>query len=474
MAQELGPVARLAYVLPAFALAVVGIPIYVFVPRFYSNVVGVDLATVGLIVGGARLLDALLDPLVGVLSDRTRTRFGRRRPWIALGSLPLALALLVLLRPTAGQDGAVPAFAASLFLVFVAWAAVTVPYESLGLELLDGYDERTRLLALRDGMLIAGWLAAASAPLLISRLLDLPDSPAGERTRLALVAGVYGPLLVLTCFACAAVVPERPLPETPPRSPWDRATLRALVANRPFLCLLSAYFVNAIGSNLPAVLMPYYVAEYLRSPRFELYLVVYFVIGIATLPLWVMFARRTSKRLAWLLSTAMNSGPFFFVAFLDRGDEPFYAAIVVGSGLGFGATLALPSSLQADVLDYDELLTGERREGLLLGVWCVLRKLAPALPVGVALPAMAAAGWQEGAADQSPAAFRALIVLYAVVPTVCTAAALCIAWRYPIDREVHGAIKAAIAARAQGKVGVDPLNPRRAAAAPGSVPAPGP
>lgn len=460
MSQPLGLVARLAYVLPAFALAVVGIPIYVFVPRFYSNVVGVDLALVGAVVAGARLLDALLDPLVGVLSDRTRTRLGRRRPWIALGSLPLALALLVLLRPPAAGPDAVPAFAASLFVVFVAWAAVTVPYESLGLELVEGYDERTRLLALRDGVLIVGWLAAASSPLVIGRLLDLPDSHEGERARLGLMAALYAPMLVVTCLLCAAKVPERPLPATPPRSPWDRATLRTLLANRPFVVLLVAYFVNAIGSNLPPVLMPYYVAEYLRSPRFELYLVVYFVIGIATLPAWVALSRWTSKRAAWLLATATNSGPFFFVTFLGRGDEPFYAAIVCCSGLGFGATLALPSSLQADVLDYDELLTGERREGLLLGVWCVLRKLAPALPVGVALPAMAAAGWTEGAADQSPGAFRALIFLYAVVPSLCTAAALCIAWRYPIDREVHAAIKAAIEARKQGKVGVDPLTHR--------------
>lgn len=457
MSKPLGPVARLAYVLPAFALAVVGIPIYVYVPRFYSSVVGVDLAVVGFVVGGARLLDALLDPAVGVLSDRTRSRAGRRRPWIALASLPLALALVGLLRPEAAGAAAVPAFVVSLVVVFVAWAAVTVPYESLGLELVEGYDEQTRLLALRDGVLIVGWLAAASTPLIISRLLDLPDGPASERARLGLMAAIYAPLLVVTCACCAWLVPERPLPLTPPRSPWDRATLRTLLANRPFLILLAAYFVNAIGSNLPPVLMPYYVAEYLRSPRFELYLVAYFVIGIATLPAWVTLSRRTSKRAAWLLSTAVNSGPFFFVTFLGRGDEPLYAAIVCCSGLGFGATLALPSSLQADVLDYDELLTGERREGLLLGVWCVLRKLAPALPVAVALPALAASGWREGAADQAPEAFRALLFLYAVVPTLCTAAALTIAWRYPIDREVHAKIRAALDARAQGKVGVDPL-----------------
>lgn len=456
---------RLAYALPAFALAVVGIPVYFFVPRFYTGTVGVDLAVVGAIIGGARLFDAVLDPLVGVLSDRTRTRLGRRRPWMIAGSIPLALSLWLLLSPTASGEAAVPLFALSIFAVFVAWATVTVPFESLGLELTDDYDERTRVLALRDGFLVAGTLGAFCAPVAIAWALGLGTDPESERTKFRVMAAIYAPLLVLLCAGCALLVPEKPLPEKPPRSPWDRKTLGALLANKPFVIILAAYFVNAIGSNLPGLLMKYYVEEYLRSPRFELYLVLYSVIGIATLPAWVALSRRIGKKASWLAATAINSGSFFFVVFLRRQDEALYAVIVACSGVGFGATLAIPSSLQADVLDYDELLSSERREGLLLGVWCILRKLAPALPVGVALTAMKASGWVEGAGhvDQTESAFFTLKVLYAVVPTVCTAIAFVIASRYPIDRAAHAKILEALEARRRGEVVVDPLAPRRAA-----------
>lgn len=456
--KQLDTVARAAYALPAFALAIVGIPVYMFVPRFYTGSIGVDLRVVGAIIGGARVLDAVLDPLVGVLSDRTRTRLGRRRPWIGLASVPLAAALALLFAPLATGEAAAPLFAVAIFFVFFSWAAVTVPYESLGLELLDDYDERTRLLALRDGLGILGILAAVSTPVVIAAALHLGDDPASERTKYRVLALVYGPLLLGLCGLCALRVPERPLPAKPPRSPWDPATLRTLVANRPFVILLAAYFVNAIGSSLPGVLMSYYVRDYLRSKNFELYLAVYIVIGIVLLPAWVRLSRRIGKKATWLAATAINSGAFFFVVFLRRTDETLYAAIVATSGIGFGATWAIPSSLQADVLDYDELLSGERREGLLLGVWCILKKLAPALPVGIALPVMKAAGWAENGADQSEHAFFALKVLYAIVPTVATAIAFAIALRYPIDREAHARIRESLAARQRGEAAPDPLS----------------
>jgi GPH family glycoside/pentoside/hexuronide:cation symporter len=448
---KLSRVARVAYALPAFALAVVGIPVYVFVPKFYTGTVGVDLKVAGAILGGVRVFDAVLDPLVGVLSDRTRTRLGRRRPWVVLGSVPLALALVLLLSPIPSGAAAAPWFAASLFSLFFFWAAVTVPYESLGMELSDDYDDRTRLLGLRDGVLIAGTLAAASTPFAITKALGLGEGPDAERLKFRVMASIYAILLLTLCTGCALLVPERPLSEKRPRSVFDPATLKTLIANRPFVIVLLAYFVGAIGSNLPGLLMPYYVEQYLHSPNTSAYLALYFVIGIAFLPLWIGLSRRTSKKAVWLAAMAVNSGAFFFVFFLGRGDERLYALIVALSGVGFGATLAIPSSLQADVLDYDELLSGERREGLLLGVWCILRKLAPALPVGIALPIMKSAGWDDSRTDQTEHAFLVLKVLYAIVPTVCSAVAFAIAWRYPIDRKRHTEILAALASRSKGE-----------------------
>jgi len=449
---------RIAYALPAFALAVVVIPVYVFVPKFYTDTVGVDIALVGWILGAVRIFDAIFDPMVGVLSDRTRTRLGRRRPWIILGSIPLAVALAALLAPVPQGHAATLWFGVSIFALFFFFATVYVPYDSLGMELSDDYDERTRLLGLRDGVSILGTLAAASAPFAIQKVLGLGTGPDAERAQFHVMVAVYAPLLVILCAGCALIVPERPLPAVPPRSPWDRATLRTLVRNRPFVIVLLAYFANAVGSNLPCTLMWFYVEDYLRSPRTALYLAVYFVVGIVLLPLWIMLSRRIGKKATWLAAMAVNSGAFFFVFFLRRQDELLYGLIVATSGIGFGATLAIPSSLQADVLDYDELLSGERREGLILGVWLILRKLAPALPLAMALPFMQAHGWKAGAPDQTAEAFGALKVFYVIVPTICTGIAFVIAWRYPIDRACHARIKDALAARKEGREALDPLS----------------
>ena len=170
---------RLAYALPAFGLAVVGIPVYVYLPKFYTDVVGVPVAAVGALLLAVRVFDAVSDPVIGALSDRTRTRHGRRRPWIALAPWPLAISILLLFAPPElGPGAATLWFGASIFALFLFWTAVTVPYEALGPEITFQYDERTGLLALRDGMLLVGTLAAASSPVAVAWALGLGDDDA--------------------------------------------------------------------------------------------------------------------------------------------------------------------------------------------------------------------------------------------------------------------------------------------------------
>jgi GPH family glycoside/pentoside/hexuronide:cation symporter len=437
----------LAYALPAFALAIIGIPVYVYIPKFYTDVVGVPVAIAGLIVGLVRVTDAFTDPLMGVLSDRTRSRMGRRRPYLVWGVLPLAVALWALFCPPAGlTSGASIAWLATwLFLLFLAWTVVAIPYESLGAELSERYDERTVLLGTRDGFLIAGTLTAAIVPAVIGAVLG-DGSEGAERARFFWLSVLYVPLLIGSAWTCAALVPERVA--TPASATDLRADARAMLKNRAFLVLLVSYTIGAFGSNLPATLILYYVEQVLGSGRAELFLLLYFVTGVVFLPAWIALARRWSKRNAWLVAMALNIGAFAGVYFLGRGDEWGYGILVTLSGVGFGATLALPSSMQADTIDYHELLTGSRREGCYIGVWSVFRKLAAALGVGVALFLLGRSGYEPGA-EQPEEVIRMLRMLYAVVPCACNAVALLVALFYPIDRTVHAQIQQAIA---QGRI----------------------
>ncbi len=437
---------RLAYGAPAFALAVVGIPIYVFIPKFYTDVVGVPVAVVGAVLLAVRLFDAVTDPLVGMISDRTRLAFGRRRPYIASGGALVALAVAFLFMPPA--DPAINPtlwFGTWMFLLFFFWTLVTVPYESLGPEITFDYAERTTVFAIRDGLLIAGTIAAAAAPRIVSSLLDAAGMDTGQRSVFSGMAALYAPLLILTCLGCALIVKEPP-PSKVVSKGSSGFDFRAVLANRPFMVLLAAYTVSAIGSNLPATLILYYVEHVLQSTHADLFLMLYFVTGILALPLWTTAAKRFDRKRVWLVSMAVNTGAFSGVFLLGAGDDILYGMLVSLSGLGFGASLALPSAIQADVIDYDEWQTGRRREGLYIGIWSVAKKAAAAAGLGGGLWALGAAGYTPGA-TQSETVLMTLRVAYALVPSICSFLAILIALAYPLTRSRHNDIRRRIAAR---------------------------
>ena len=447
---------KIAYAAPAFALAVVGIPIYIYVPKFYTDVVGVNIATVGSILLAVRIFDAATDPVMGLISDRTKTGLGRRRPYLAGGSVLLGTSIFLLFNPPNWSSASETLwFAVTIFSLFFFWTVVTVPYESLGPEITFDYHERTSLFGLRDGCLLAGTLVAASSPAAVKWAFGLPADAHGEREKFYLISLLYVPLLVVLCWWCVLSIKERPGGRNlKGLGLFDG--LRKTCQNRPFIILLAAYTVAAFGSNLPATLILYYVQYVLESVHADLFLMIYFVTGILFLPLWVGLSRRVGKKRSWLTAMAINTGAFVGVFFLGSGDETAYGLLVAVSGVGFGATVAIPSAMQADVIDYDELNTFERREGQYIGLWSITRKLAAAVGVGLSLMIMAAAGYEPNA-DQPEQVKFTLRVLYALVPCICNGAAFCIALLYPISSEVHEEIRAAIADRKAGRRYSDPL-----------------
>jgi GPH family glycoside/pentoside/hexuronide:cation symporter len=448
---------KLAYAAPAFALAVVGIPVYVYLPKFYTDVVGIEITALGAILASVRIFDAVTDPPMGYISDRTVSRFGRRRPYIAAGAVFVALFIYLLFNPLqASPLFETVWFGICVYGLFFFWTVVTVPYESLGPEITFDYNERNALFGLRDGLLIAGTMAAAASPALVQAAFGLAADAEGERTKFFIIALIYAPLVIGSAWWCVWAIHERPLPETSAAGVWKG--IRLVIRNRPFLILITAYTISAIGNNLPATLILFYVQYVLESPHADFFLLLYFMTGILFLPGWVVLARRIGKKRAWLLSIAVNTGAFTGVFFLGPGDASIYGVLVFLSGIGLGATLALPSSIQADVIDYDELLTGERREGRYIGLWSVAKKLAAAVGVGAGLSILGLAGYVPNA--QQPEEVRlALRVLYALVPSVCNLAALAIASAYPVSGAVHQRILDGIERRKRKESVADPLRP---------------
>lgn len=438
-----------AYALPGMVLAAMGITFYVYLPKHYADAAGVNLTLLGAITLGARMWDAVIDPLIGSLSDRTRSRWGRRRPWYAAGTVPLVAAFYLLLNPPAGMPewGAAAWLAVVTFAFFLFWTAVTVPYEALGAEITFNYDARTRIIGAREAAILVGTLLASILPLAVDWMWPPGASPEGVRTRFAVLAAAYGLMLPLCVAWCALAIPERRLTKSQEPAGAVLGGLRDMLKNRPFAILISSYTIGAFGSNLPALLIFFYVQYVLESSKGPLFLALYLGVGVLFTPAWFLISNRIDKKPAWLLAMALNTGAFCGVFFLGAGDETAYGILVAVSALGLGGTLAVPASMQADVIDHDEWKNGKRREGRFVGVWALARKLAAALGAGAAFPVLDAAGYVPNA-DQPESAVFALRVLYAGVPCLCNILAFAVAWYYPITRESHARIRAEIEGRA--------------------------
>lgn len=436
----------LSYGTVAMPLALVAITFYVYIPKFYSDHVGVSLVVIGNVVLFSRVWDALIDPAMGRLSDATRSTWGRRRPWILAAVLPLCFSFYLLLVPGLNPGWLSPSawFACFTIVFFLFWTMHAVPYESLGPELSFDYKERNRLFGVREGAFVLGTLFAAVIPYLY-------DSWFGEEmpaTKYFWLAIVYGSFLLLSTLACAGFVRERPLRPKKDSSVSFFSSFKQTLSNRPFRILLVAYTIGAFGGTLPATLILYYV-EYVLGEETafaNLALIVYFLLGFCCLPFWVWLAGKIGKKEAWMAAMFVNTTAFAGVFFLGAGDATLYMTLVSCSAIGYGATLALPSSMQADVIDYDELQSGERNEGTFVGFWAVAKKLSAALGAGIGLQVLGATGYEPNV-EQSNETVFALRFLYAAVPSICSFIAMCIAWKYPIDEEKHREIRAEIEAR---------------------------
>lgn len=425
----------MVYALPALPLAGLTLPVFVHLPAFYGDTLGLGLATVGPILLAARLFDVASDPLIGWLSDRTPAAFGRRRLWIAAGTPVLALAAWELLRPP-GDAGALHLLLWSM-LLYLGWTMVSLPYQAWGAELSGEYHERTRIAGWREAATVAGTLAAVALPAVWT-------SRPGEALS-AIAIGVVV-LLPLTVALCLLQVPE---PAPRPGRLRGRGALRLLAENRPFRRLLVAYLLNGLANGLPATLFVLYVTHRLAAPDAAgPLLLVYFLAGLASVPVWLRASRRLGKHRAWCVAMLLACAGFSAAPFLGAGDVPFFAIVCVVTGLTLGADLALPGAIQADVVDVDTAAGGGGRTGLFFALWGMATKLALALAVGLAFPLLGWAGFASGSAAQPAEAMTVLAVLYGLAPLPFKLAAVAVMWRFPLTETAQRELRRRIAEEA--------------------------
>lgn len=425
-----------AYSLPAAVAATLGVLFYVYIPSLYSEQYGVSLAVVGTVVFVSRVWDAVIDPLVGYLSDRTRHTWGRRKVWI-VWSLPLLALTFYLLcnPPTSVAIGyAAVWFSVGAMLYYLFWTTLSIPYEALGTELISGYHARTTLFSIRQGFIVIGTMAAGVIPALM-----VAADYGGETFRWGAIGAVVALILALSTLLFVAMVKEPLSSSTSTTSPGFTEMLRCARKNRHFITLLTSYTLSGIGASLPATLIVYYVKYVIGVEDPAIYLTAYFAVGFVMLPFWVWLSRRIGKRDAWIYSMLVNTAAFIGVVALGRGDSTAYLILVSLSGIGYGGSLALPAAMQADVLDVEEVERGARREGEFLALWSISSKLAAAAGSGIAFPILSFSGYVPNGV-QTPTTVFALTILYAAVPSLCNLLAIRVARGFELTEELHRTI----------------------------------
>ena len=427
----------LAYAAPAIPLAALTLPLYIIVPTYYSETLGVPLAAVGVALLLARVVDALSDPLIGWAADRTRTRFGRRRT-LFVCSLPLTgLAALMIFWP---PEGAGAIYLAGWGIVLsVGYTATLIAYAAWGAELASDYAGRSRVAGFREAFTLLGSLIAIALPFTIGL-----DSAEGLHGLAVLGIAVLAGLLVAGAVA-AVLVPEPR--EHSISSVGIRDGLAFMTANRSFMRLISAFLVNGLANAVPATLFLYFVSERLGAPEMRgPLLLLYFAAGIAGTPLALWAAGRIGKHRAWCWAMLATCAVFACAPLLGQGDVLAFAAISVLTGLALGFDLTLPASIQADVVDADTAVSGDQRTGIYFAAWSLATKLALALAVGIAFPLLAVFGFSPDR-ENSGDALTALAVVYAWVPVALKLVAIAIMWNFKLDEAEQQRLRRSIEQR---------------------------
>ncbi|UFU09544.1 MFS transporter [Ideonella dechloratans] len=412
----------LAYGALALPLAFVSLPLYVTLPHHYATEAGAPLAALGMVLLATRGLDAVVDPALGRWADHLFRR-GLRPAWQAAagGALALALAFAALWHPPRGPAAATLAWLGlTLLACTLAYSGVAILHQAWGTRWGGAPAWRAQVSAWREGATLLGVVLASALP----AWLGLDGTSAV--LAVALGAGLLGlgwllrrPGVATLPTAAADASAETPSPpaRTTATSPWRDAAFRRLLA---------VFMLNGVASAIPATLLPFFVADRLQAAGLQpLLLLTYFGAAALGLPLWVRAVRRWGLSPTWRAGMAASVAAFACTPALGAGDGPAFAAICLASGLALGADLALPGALLTGVIH--QAGAGQQGEGRYLGWWACATKLNLALAAGLALPLLAAAGYQPGQA--APAGLQALAWAYGGLPLLLKLAALAALWR---------------------------------------------
>ena len=432
----------------------------VFYAIFLTDVVGLEprLASVAALIG--IVWDAINDPLVGMLSDRVRTRWGRRRPFLLWFSIPYGLSFLLLwyAPPFDGQIAKAIFITLSFMIADTLETLVAVPFSALTPELTPDYDERTSLTGFRMFFNLAiSLVTAVAAPAIVDGVV------AGGGTQqqgYLVVAAIFGGMAALPFLLIFAVVREHELTPEQTHSVPFLETVRTAWANIPFRFATAVYMLNWITFDLVALVLPFYLLYWISSgnllakasvfgvslPIESAVFALLLITSVLVLPFWIFISNRFSKQMAYIVGMVFWAVVQLVIFSIQPGQVELVLIMSVFAGISVSSAHLLPDALFPDVIEWDELKTRRRSEGIYYGVKNFIRKLTGALAIFIGLQTLGWFGYQtppEGATQfmQSETTLMAIRVLLGPFGAILLFSAVAMAWFYPLTRERHARIR---------------------------------
>lgn len=453
---------RLAYGAGELGPAMAGSTMIFFQLVFLTNVAGLraDLAGTVLLIG--KVWDAVNDPLIGWLSDRTRTRWGRRLPWIALSAVPFALFFwLQWIVPgfvAAENQLALFAYYAVVSLVFnTFYTGLTLPHSALTPEFSRDYDERSRITASRMAFSLGGSVGGLLLAVLVFKLLAAAP-PAAQYASLGAAISLVALVAMAVCLAgiwrpvlardpSLANSPPPPAPAVGIREQW-----RIVSSNRPYLIVCGIYLFSWLAMQFTAAILPFFVASWMRLPalQFQFLALTVQATALALIPAWAWLSVRAGKKAVYFYGMAFWLVAQAGLVFVQPGQTALMYALGFVAGFGISVCYLIPNAMLPDTIELDELRTGQRREGVFYGFFVFLQKTSLALGTFVVGQALAAAGYISstgGTVTQPESALNAIRFAIGPLPAISLLIGIALTAIYPITKARHAEILRELAAR---------------------------
>ncbi|MCZ6501205.1 MAG: MFS transporter [Gammaproteobacteria bacterium] len=414
-------------------LAIISYPLGVWIPRLYSTEIAIDLGLIGLVIFSAAIFDAISDPVMGFFSDRFQTRWGRRKPWLVIGVPIYAFAVWMLLNPGSGATIFYLAF--FFILLRASTTKLGLPYAAWGMELSGEYHTRTMIQSAREKYVLIGLITASAIVLFSEEVFD--------NTKASFVLSNFSWVIVTLLPVTVMLVIWR-VPEVPNfNAPRVRlvSSLRKMYKNKLFIRLLTIELLIAGGENFRNTLSLFFLQDYIGADKVGRLYVIYFVVGLAAIPIWDWIAKKLGKHQSLAMAMVFVGIVSISCFMLDYGQITEFYILFALKGFCFGAFAYLPRAMLADVVDLDTVRSGSARPASYFAIHGLMTKCAASFG-GLSLPILGFVGYSalEGAVN-GPDELRWLGILYAIVPTVVFVVAfyLCITW--PLTANIHARLQ---------------------------------